>query len=244
MSYILEALKKLERERQREKIPDLLARQEEAYPVKKRRLFWPYIVAGLVLLNAMFVFWLLWVDPRMNMVQPPADQSRVVAEKIAPAPQTVVEETRGQPDIEDKKDAIPPEKKTMIPTVPRQPQVPLPKKITPEPSPPKTAAIETPRPVQVKVEAAPKTIKPTPPSAQTTSVKELPADVRASLPEIKMTVHSYNDQAQSRFVVINNAIFREGQSISGDLKVVQITQKGVILNHQGHRFLLGINENP
>ncbi len=71
MSYILEALKKLERERHREKIPDLLARQEEAYPVKKRRLFWPYIIAGLVFLNAMFVFWLLWVDPRMNMVQPP-----------------------------------------------------------------------------------------------------------------------------------------------------------------------------
>ncbi|MGD9577076.1 MAG: general secretion pathway protein GspB [Syntrophorhabdus sp.] len=244
MSYILEALKKLERERHREKIPDLLARQEEAYPVKKRRLFWPYIIAGLVFLNAMFVFWLLWVDPRMNMVQPPKGQTRVATEKVAPAPQTLAEETREQPVIEDKKDAIPPEKKTVIPIVPRQPQAPLPKKITPEPSPPKTAAVEPPPPVQAKVEATPKTIKPTPPSAKITSIKELPADVRASLPEIKMTVHSYNDQAKSRFVVINNTIFREGQSISGDLKVVQITQKGVILNHQGHRFLLGINENP
>jgi len=168
----------------------------------------------------------------------------VATEKVAPAPQTLVEETREQPVIEDKKDAMPPEKKNVIPTVPRQPQAPLPKKMTPEPSPPKTAAVEPPPPVKTKVEAAPKTIKPTPPSAKITSIKELPADVRANLPEIKITVHSYNDQAQSRFVVINNTIFREGQSISGDLKVVQITQKGVILNHQGHRFLLGINENP
>ncbi len=244
MSYILEALKKLERERHREKTPDFLALHEQTYPVKKRRLFWPYIVSGLVLLNAMFVFWLLWVDHRINMVQPPTDQIRSSAEKAAPAPQTLVEETREQPIIADKKDAMPPEKKTVIPTVSRQPQELLTRKITPEPFPPKTAAVEPPPPVQTKVEAAPKTIKPTPPTAKITSIKELPADVRASLPEIKMTVHSYNDQAQSRFVVINNAIFREGQSISGDLKVVQITQKGVILNHQGHRFLLGINENP
>jgi general secretion pathway protein B len=76
------------------------------------------------------------------------------------------------------------------------------------------------------------------------NIKELPADLKASLPELKMTVHSYNDQTQSRFVVINNKMFREGQFIGTDLKVEQITQKGVIFNLRGHRFLLGINETP
>jgi hypothetical protein len=76
------------------------------------------------------------------------------------------------------------------------------------------------------------------------SIKELPAAIKGSLPELKMTVHSYNEQPQSRFVVINNITVREGQLINAELKVEQITPNGVILNYQGHRFVLGINETP
>lgn len=120
----------------------------------------------------------------------------------------------------------------------------MPKKTAPEQSPSKTAVAQPAPLVKTKDEALPKIIKPSQPGGKMLSIKELPADVKASLPELKMTVHSYNEQIQTRFVVINNGIYREGQSITVDLKVEQITQNGVIFNYQGHRFLLRINDSP
>lgn len=230
MSYILEALKKLERERQKKRMPDPLILQGDAGPSKKRRLLWPFIIAGLILLNGIFVFWLLWVDPRIEIVKIPPHKTRVVMEKATPAPQMTVEKKMEQPVAEVMKE------------LPKH--APTPVKIKPDSSPPKTPTAQSLPPVQTKIEAVPKTMKPIPPNGKIPSMRELPDDLRASIPEIKMTVHSYNEKTQSRFVVINNNMFREGQSIRGDLKVDQITQSGVILSHQGHRFFLGINETP
>lgn len=243
MSYILEALKKLERERQLEKIPDLLTSQGDVNPPKKRKPLWPYITTGLILLNAIFVFIILWVDPRADTIQLPKHKERASAQKVTQTPSPVVEEKKEYSGANVKEDMSSPKKKDAPRIIPSQPQEALQKKTAHEPPPSKAVAAQPPPPAQVKVEALPKVIKPAPPSGKILSIRELPADLKANLPEIKMTVHSYNEKTQSRFVVINNNMFREGQLISGDLKVDQITQNGVILNHQGHRFLLGINDN-
>lgn len=243
MSYILEALKKLEQKRQRERMPDLLTIQEEVSPVNKKRPLWPFITVGLILLNAIFVFLFLRDAPWTNSVQPPAHQSRVNRESPVPAPSTAVEKKEQQvPEV--KNDAPPPEQKDVIRSTPSQPQVPVPKKTAPVQSPSKTAVVQPAPLVKTKDEVLPKIIKPSQPRGTMLSIKELPADVKTSLPELKMTVHSYNEQIQTRFVIINNGIYREGQSITVDLKVEQITQNGVIFNYQGHRFLLRINESP
>jgi hypothetical protein len=57
VSYILEALKKLEQKRQRERMPDLLSFQGNVARVNKKRPLWPFIVVGLILLNAIFVLY-------------------------------------------------------------------------------------------------------------------------------------------------------------------------------------------
>lgn len=230
MSYILEALKKLERDRQKERMPDLLILHGDTGPSKRRRLLWPFIVAGLVLLNALFVFWLLWFDPRMNIAHQPTHQTRVVTEKATPSPQTPLDERIEQPVTAPKKDL--PE------------QAPTQMKIKPVQAPPKATTVQSLPPVQSEIEAIPKIVKQTPPNGKILGIRELPESLKASLPEIKMTVHSYTEEKRSRFVVINNNMFREGQSIRDDLKVDQITQSGVILSHRGHRFFLGINETP
>ncbi len=60
MSYIFEALKKLEQKRQRERSSRLLMVTGEAAPEPKRWPFWPFVVlAVLLLLNAGVIFW--WV---------------------------------------------------------------------------------------------------------------------------------------------------------------------------------------
>ncbi len=70
---------------------------------------------------------------------------------------------------------------------------------------------------------------------------ELPDSIRSTLPELKMTVHSYDQLSQSRFAIINNKMIKEGQFVSPELKLEQITPQGVILSYNDNRFLLGIN---
>jgi general secretion pathway protein B len=243
VSYILEALKKLEQKRQRERMPDLLSFQGNVR-VNKKRPLWPFIVVGLILLNAIFVSLLLWIAPWTNPVQPPPHQSQVIGEGAAPAQSDASEKKKEQPVPEVKKDAPAPEQKDVIRSTPSRPQVPVPKKTTLEQSPSKTSVVQPVPLAKTKDEPLSKVMRQTQPSGKMLSVKELPVDVKAGLSELKMTVHSYNEQTQARFVVINNGIFREGHSINTDLKVEQINKNGVILNYQGHRFLLRINESP
>ena len=51
MSYILDALKKSEKERQRGTAPDLLTVQETVLPEKKKRRVWPYIIFAVLILG-------------------------------------------------------------------------------------------------------------------------------------------------------------------------------------------------
>jgi general secretion pathway protein B len=243
LSYILEALKKLEQKRQQEGTPNLLTLQGDATKVPQKRRFWPYITLGVVLLNGIIVLLLFWIAPWKNAGQPLSQTSRVTRESTTPPSATVLPEKKEQPVAETKKDVPPPEKKDLAQPGPGQPPAATPGKVVAEATQPKTAPVQ-PTPIKTSPESSPREMKPVKPSNKVLSIKELPGAVKSSLPELKMTVHSYNEQPQSRFVVINNNTVREGQSINSDLKVEQITPNGIILNYQGHRFVLGINETP
>jgi general secretion pathway protein B len=242
VSYILEALKKLEQKRQQEGTPNLLTLQGNATKVRQKRRLWPYITLGVVLLNGIMVLLLFWIAPWKHAGQPLSQTSRVARESATPPPVTVLPEKKEEQIAETKKDVPPPEKKDLAQPVPGQPPAVTPGKVMVETAQPKAAPVQPSPPIKTSSESSPREIKPVKPSNKVLSIKELPGVVKSSLPELKMTVHSYNEQSQSRFVVMNNSTLREGQSINADLKVEQITPNGVILNYQGHRFVLGINE--
>jgi general secretion pathway protein B len=245
VSYILEALKKLEQKRQREESPNILSLHGDITQVHKKRLLWPYIAAGLLFLNGIIVLFLFWIGPWKNAAQPPPQKPQIIArESTAPPPSSALPEKKDELPADAKKDVPPPEKKDVTQPAPSQPSSPVTQKVTAQPAPPKTASAQPPLPAKTPDELTPKTTKPLPSSSRIVSIKELPADVKSKLPELKMTVHSYNEQSQSRFVVINNNTVREGQFVNGELKLEKITQNGVILYYQGHRFTLGINESP
>jgi general secretion pathway protein B len=249
MSYILEALKKLEQKRQEEETPSLLTPQRNAAPVRKKRPFWPYIVSGIVLLNIMLVGLLFWIGPLKKSPPIPPPQSQVAHEKTQPPQTSAPLVKKEEPIVETEKAFSPPEQKDVTQSPPGQasPPAPVPMKAIPETIQPRTIAVQPTPPIKPSAEPSPrevKPVKPAKPSTKVVSIKELPNDLRSKLPELKMTVHSYTEQAQSRFVVINNSTAREGQFVNGELKLEQITPNGVILNYQGHRFSLGINENP
>ena len=66
----------------------------------------------------------------------------------------------------------------------------------------------------------------------------LPDGVKKGLPEIKVFMHYYSAEPKERFVQINEYTFHEGQSRPDGLKVMQITPHAAVLSYQGHRFSL------
>jgi general secretion pathway protein B len=233
VSYILEALKKLEQKRQLEEAPSLLTFQGSVGQVSKKRPVWPYIAASLLFFNCVIALLLFWRAPWKTTAQSPSTQNREIRKEIASLPPVAVPEREGDLMSRTKGN-------TQFPAS-------APAKGLRESAPSKPAAAKPVKP-SVPLNAAekpvPKVTKPAPRGEKATSIRELPEEVKNKLPELKMTVHSYDERSQAGFVVINNKTARVGQLIRGDIKVEQITRRGVILSFQGHTFMLAINENP
>lgn len=232
MSYILEALKKLEQKRQQEGAPNLLTLQGGTASARKKRTLWPFVISGIVILNIAIILLFLLVGPWKNTAHSPPAQPQVARDMTSSPLTSPLPRKKDEPIVEPKKDILPP-----APVLPS-------KKSVSEPPPSKAAPVQE-SPLSKTPNEQPATpTKPVQPSKKVLTIKELPADIKNKLSELKMTVHSYNDQPQSRFAVINNTTVREGQSVNNELKLEQITKNGVVLNYQGHRFSLSINENP
>jgi general secretion pathway protein B len=72
-------------------------------------------------------------------------------------------------------------------------------------------------------------------------IDQLPADVREQLPDIHISAHLYyKDKPASRFASINGKMLREGQTLTRDLKVAEITTDGVIFRYQEYLFYVPV----
>jgi general secretion pathway protein B len=67
---------------------------------------------------------------------------------------------------------------------------------------------------------------------------ELPMAYRHDLPAFSLDVHSYDADDSKRFVLINLTKLREGDYLTPNTSVVDIVSEGVVLDHNGMRFLL------
>jgi hypothetical protein len=60
----------------------------------------------------------------------------------------------------------------------------------------------------------------------------------ANLPELRLDLHVYAAKPQDRFALINMHKMHEGDSIQGGVRVEAITPDGVVMSHNGSKFLL------
>ena len=60
----------------------------------------------------------------------------------------------------------------------------------------------------------------------------------AQLPELRLDLHVYDPDPAKRFVFINMRKAREGESLTGGIRVDRITRNGAQLSYQGRSFLL------
>jgi general secretion pathway protein B len=70
------------------------------------------------------------------------------------------------------------------------------------------------------------------------TMNDVLAQGRAKLPDLHLEMHVYAAAPEQRFVSINSRKYHEGMQIDDALRIERITQDGVILNQRGLRFLL------
>jgi len=105
-----------------------------------------------------------------------------------------------------------------------------------------------PEPVVSSPESLPKPSSapsPTPTSAQRDASLdgvirpwELPQELRAEFPNIRLTVHFYATNPADRFVLIEGERRGEGDSLGGGARVEEIRKRGLIVEFRRYRILI------
>ena len=223
MSFILDALKKSEMERQRQAVPGLM----DAGIAAPRRRFpvWAVAIAVLLGINLVIVSWLLLraTHPaRQAATAPPLRGSAAAAgAEAAPAP--------------------PPAHFSPLDAAPvYAPEIPVPNDEQGGDAPPDGAPGDVRRaePVLSTKGAAPLRDAGSDPDEILPTINEMNLSGAQALPELHLDVHVYATSAADRFVYVNMRKYREGGVLQEGPAVERIRRDGVVLNYQGLRFLL------
>jgi len=68
--------------------------------------------------------------------------------------------------------------------------------------------------------------------------QEVRASGSSNLPELHLDIHVYSSEPEDRFVFINMVKLREGSELTEGPQVSEITPEGVVLEHKGQLFLV------
>ena len=247
MSYILDALKRADAERERGHVPGLHTHNVPPGPVPRGRARW-LIGAGLLVVAAsaasLAVWWLRPPQPAQppaigtasDMAMPPPVQPVTVQQVPAPpspAPHVPVQ-------------ASPAPAGAVLPLLAPPPPAPL---TTPPPPEAKTTAPSASRPNPTASAAgaggAHTPASPAPPAETATpqaavrSFGELSPEARASLPPVNVSGSTYSKNPALRMLIANGKVVQEGQEIAPDLVLETIGPRSAVLNHRGTRYSIG-----
>jgi general secretion pathway protein B len=267
MSFILDALRKSEHERQRQTGPALV--ETTVAPPKPKSNRWATAAIALLLLNLVAVgIVLLWKsrdEPAAVAASPPPDAAPAAASSppatatprapaTAAAPQTTITRTLPESNV-----APAPELRPVEPQPGATRNSLAQEMSTYDPpmdyaaaeaaarAPAGPAAVAPARRGSVVYESLPDSAAlganyPPPAAAQPSAAPNLPtADeltARGNLAEMRLELHVYSNRTQDRFVFVNGRRYREGDTTAEGATVVEITPDGAIMTAGGNRFLL------
>jgi general secretion pathway protein B len=247
MSFILDALKKSESDRQRQHGPALF--EVRVAPPRTRLPLWAIAIAALLVVNLGVVLWMLLRHQGHGSSAPGAQPSTAAASTPPSVGNPVPMVATSAPAAAG---TAPPAVPAALPAVPG-PAVPGP--TAPGPSAPgPAAATATPPTVSgaadsANVEDYAPAQEPPPASALGNHVRRgtasgvpLYQDVSTTpgkqLPQLRLDLHVFAARPQDRFVMINMHKLREGDTLPEGVRVDSITPEGAVLTYNGSKFLL------
>jgi general secretion pathway protein B len=237
MSFILDALKKSESDRQRQTGPALY--EVRVAPPRAGLPLWAVAIAALLAVNLGIVLWMLL---RSNARDAAALQTAPVATAAAAAPAAVA----AAPPVATSTPAPAPAPVAAPTTAPAMTAPPA---AVPAPTlsqaPAGQAALSAPEP-QNPQDFAPAQESSSPGSSHVrrTSAAGVPlyqdaaATPGTQIPQLHLDFHMYSPQPQDRFVMINMHKLREGESLPEGVHVNSITPEGAVLSYNGQTFML------
>jgi general secretion pathway protein B len=214
MSFILDALKKSEIDRQQNSSAEFTS--VPTIPLAASVPRWLWVVGLLLAINIIVLVGLMLRPEALPDTNPLADD----ASSTSPAmTEQSTQPTFGQASFE-KQVAVaiqnPPEQQEQIPTSDIDESGP-----------------GTVRPVLISQNPG-----AIPASDLYPTLQEVRANGSIVLPELHLDIHVYSGNPEDRFVFINMSKLREGSQLSEGPVVAEITPDGVVLGHLGQMFLL------
>jgi general secretion pathway protein B len=220
MSFILDALKKSELERQRQTVPGLM---DTRLAARRRALpRWAIALGALLAINLLVLTYVLM---RKGTLAPQASQSAQTSSRAKPdAPQPAAT----APEHFSPLDAAP----VYAPEIPVAAAADTPGVATPGIATPAARPTRQADPVLSNEDTQADNQEVLP------SISELSLSGAQTLPDLHLDVHVYATRASERFVYINMRKYHEGSALQEGPTVERIRRDGVVLNYQGLRFIL------
>lgn len=239
MSYILDALRKSDLQRQQAKAPTLLTAHALPDTPKRKNLGLNIVIAALLITAGVLIGWL---QPWRTTPPPaPTPALKPLVARAAPAQAVPVQ----APDIRREPEIRPPEAPKPvagqhIETRPKPgPAAQGDSSTRAETRPPSKSDERTPVDA-VAIPASDASPFPRQQDAPIVKQSELPAEIRQALPNIVIAFHQYSPVPSEQRVMINNIVLRPGEMLSPGLRLEQITADGVVLSFQNYRFRHGL----
>ena len=265
MSFILDALRKAERDRNLGRTPSLgdvtaTAPRKPSQRPSPRTLGLIALVMGLLIVT-------VWLWPRHPPVTAPPPKAEAPPAAVAAAPAPSSEPVPAQPMEPVPEPAPPaPEIATAVPTdATLSPDVPAESiddlMAEPEPEPEPAAAIvdDVPPPEvaatgpasaptgdALEADPAP-TLEEAPPPAEPAAasdaplLRDMPSDYRGAFPALRVDVHVYDDDPARRWVMVNGRKAMEGTTLGEGPTVSRITPEGIVFDFRGRSVLFPLN---
>lgn len=216
MSFILDALKKSESDRQRQSTPGFSDVAEGSERKSSPRWLW---VLGVLLCINLLVLAVVLLRPDP---QPAATTSLILDTPIRREASS-----SGVAEAEDSSSSF----SEIVADAKKQQPAPTPP-VREAPAGEQAVVATTPEPVEVEA----------PPPSTLTTAYETFNEVRAAglvqLPDLHLDIHVYSEQPADRFVFVNMSKHREHSALSEGPVVSEIVPEGVILEYRGTEFLL------
>lgn len=238
MSYILEALKKADRERTAGHVPDLetVHRHE---PTARKTYRWLWILAAIFIFNGVLVTLLA---TRHDAGISEGEVARRASPDVRGS--SLPDTTRSQPPAEATPLVrnLPPKVVRTAPQIQPPPREPAHKPAFPRMQPATVqdqtaAAAVAVEPPASTPDAMPLSAPATAPaSGKIPEWEDLSLDFRSGFSMPRMDVHVYDTDPQRRFVLIDLQKFREGDRLSNGAVIEKILPDGIELSYQGTRF--------
>jgi len=204
MSYILEALKKAQAERQLGHAPTLDAVPVGAAPAAApaRRLPLAAIAIVAAAIGAGALWW--WMKPAS------APAPVIVAAAPAPAPVNI---------------APTPAPVTLPPLVVTPPSAPM-----RVPEKPVVPVVAKPAPAPLAAKRA------APEEERVPTLRELPENVRAAIPQLSFGGYMYSANPADRLILVDKVLRHEGEEVAPGLVLEKLLPKAALMNYRGTRY--------